>query len=236
MKLNKNKADVRELNDMKMVVYDKEWLKTASEDLKLYYMFRDLAETDYEKNKIRENDLRYDITIMEPAMLGMEFNKTMGHDHPIVPGTAITYPEIYEVLKGEAIFLMQDSKNDEIKDVIAIKAQKNDKVIILPNYEHLIINISDSETKTCNWICRRFESNIYKPFRARHGFCYYAIKTGAEIEWVKNHNYESINPIRWIEPNNFYNFDLPKRKPLYELVKELRKLDFLKKPQKYEWS
>ena len=92
---------------MRDVVYDRKWLEAAPDDLELYYMYRDLAKNKTDRRKIIENDLRYDITILAPVMLGKEFNKTVGHDHPIVPGTDITYPELYEVLKGEAIFLLQ---------------------------------------------------------------------------------------------------------------------------------
>jgi glucose-6-phosphate isomerase len=229
------KYNIRKLDDIEDVVYDREWLKNAP-DLELYYMYRDLSENELDHEKIVDNDLRYDVTLFLPIILGMEFNKTLGHDHPIVPGTSITYPELYEVLEGEAIFLQQDSDDEHIKDVIAIRAKKGDKVIILPNYEHLIINPSNKELKTCNWICRNFGSNIYKPFRARHGFCYYAIKDNAEIKWVKNKNYETIPELKFKEANNFYGFDLDKNKPIYELVNNLQKLSFLLEPQKYEWK
>jgi len=233
------KPDVRELKDIEDVIYDREWLKKAK-NFELYYMYRDLAENELDKMKITESDLRYDITIIFPIMLGKEFNKTLGHDHPIVPGTSITYPELYEVLEGEAIFFLQDTKDEEIKDVFAVKAKKGDKIIILPNYEHLIINPSNKELEICNWICRSFASNIYKPFRARHGFCYYALKApiskkSDKIKWVKNINYESIPDLRFEEPNKFYNFDLKKDEPIYKLVDNLEKLDFLIEPQKYEW-
>jgi glucose-6-phosphate isomerase len=237
--LKKIKPDVREVEDMENVIYDKEWLKIASPKIDLYYMYRDLAENKEDRQKIIGNDLRYDITVFPPIMLGKEFNKTLGHDHPIVPGTSITYPELYEVLEGEAIFLLQDSHDEDIKDVFAVSAKKGDKVIILPNYEHLIINPTDKELKTCNWICRSFGSFIYKPFRARHGFCYYAINdpsTPFGTSWIKNENYEKIPDLRFDKPNNFYSFDLPKDQPIYKLVNNLEKLNFLVEPQKYEWK
>ena len=236
--LKKLKPDIRDLEELRDVVYDKEWLKEAK-NFDLYYMYRDLAENELDKMKIEDNDLRYDITLFTSAMLGKEFNKTLGHDHPIVPGTSITYPELYEVLEGEAIFFLQDSDDKEIKDIFAVRARKRDKVIILPKYEHLIINPTDKELMTCNWICRDFASNIYKPFRARHGFSYYAVKdpsTSLGIKWIKNENYESIPELRFEEPNNFYGFDLNKKEPIYKLVNNLEKLNFLVEPQKYSWN
>jgi len=235
MDLKKLKPDIRELKDIEDVVFDKEWLKTA-ENFKLYDMYRDLSENNEDREKIIKNNLRYDITVISPVMLGIEFNKTFGHDHPIVPGTSITYPELYEVLEGEAIFLLQDSVDENIKDVFMIRAKTRDKIVIPPNYEHLIINASAKELKTCNWICRGFGSNIYKPFRLRHGFCYYATKNGNEIEWVKNENYGNIPEPRFTQPNNFYDLNLKKDELIYNLVNDFGKLDFLNNPQNYNWK
>jgi glucose-6-phosphate isomerase len=198
-------------------------------------MYRDLAENETDFMGIIKNDLRYDITILKPEHLGREFNKTIGHDHPIVPNTNLTYPEIYQVMEGRAIFLLQDSENNKIKDIVAIKAKKEDIVIIPPNYEHLMINIGKADLKTCNWITRTFSSNIYKPFKARHGFSYYATKWLLGIKWIKNTNYESIPNIRFEKPNKFYNFNIEESQPLYKLINNLNQLDFLKNPQKYEW-
>lgn len=234
MNLDKLKPDIRYLNDLKDVVYDKEWLKTAP-NLELYYMYKDLAETERDFMQIIKNDLRYDITIIKPGRLGKEFGKTLGHDHPIVPGTDITYPELYEVLDGKAIFFLQDSENNKIKDAVAIKAESGDKIIVPPNYEHLIINTGKTDLKICDWIYRSFKSNIYKPFKMRHGFSYYALKGLFGVKWVKNPNYESIPKIKSGKPNNFYKFNLHKDQPIYRLVDNLNKLDFLKNPQNYKW-
>jgi glucose-6-phosphate isomerase len=235
MNLNKLKPDVRCLEDMKSVIYDKEWLNTAP-DMELYYMYRDLSKNQNDLTKIIKNDLRYDITILRPQRLGKEFNKTLGHDHPIVPGTSITYPEIYEVLDGKAIFILQDSNGDEIKDIVAVKAGKGDKVIIPPNYEHLFINVGKIDLKVCNWISRSFSTHIYKPFKLKHGFGYYALKGFLKIRWIKNQNYASVPDIKFKSPNQFYKFYIQKHQPVYDLIEQPSKLDFLKNPQKYNWN
>lgn len=229
------KPNIRYLGDVKEVIYDKKWLETASGNLELYYVYRDLAENENDKIKIIKKGLRYDNTIMPPLILGKEFNKTQGHSHPFVSNTDITYAEIYEVLEGQTIFLLQNSENNKVKDIFGIKAKKGDKVIIPPNHEHLIINPGNKDLRTCNWVCREFGANIYEPFQNKHGFSYYALKNNL-IRWIKNKNYKLIPSLRFEKPNNFYNFDIPKDKPIYQLVDNLEKLDFLKNPQKYEWE
>src|SRR3989344_2426713 len=62
-----------------------------------YYMYRNVC-LENDRQKISENGLRYDITILPPFKVGSEFNKTFGHFHPKVPGMQSHYPEVYEVL------------------------------------------------------------------------------------------------------------------------------------------
>jgi len=64
-------ADVRKLHDMEDVVFDQEWFEeTVERNRDVYYMFRDLAKSDSDFEKIKANHLRYDITIIPPSMLG----------------------------------------------------------------------------------------------------------------------------------------------------------------------
>lgn len=236
MKLENLKPQIRYLNELKEVLFDQKWAD-QSPDLELYYMYRDLAENKADKEKIAIQGLRYDITILNPIMLGKEYNKTAGHDHPLVPNTEITYPEIYEVLEGKAIFLLQNSEKKRIKDIYAIKAKKRDKVLIPPNYEHLIINPDSRELKTANWVCREFSSNIYKPFRNQQGFSYYGLKDNGGIKWLKNKYYNPIPELKFSEPNQMLEqFQIDKNETLYNLVGSLDKLDFLKNPQNYQWQ
>jgi len=237
MNLTKMTPNIRYLAEMTDVLFDQEWAKTAP-DSKLYYIYQDIIMNKKEHQTIKKAGLRYDITIMPPLILGKEFNKTAGHDHPLVPETKITYPEIYQVLSGQAIFLIQDSYGDQIKDIYAIRANKDDQVIVPPNYEHLMINASDKELKNANWICRDFGSNVYKPFRLKQGFSYFALQgPEKEVEWQKNPNYQDIPELKFMEPNQWLEqFGIEKGKEMYSLVKNLKKLDFLKNPQKYKWE
>jgi len=237
MNLEKMTPSIRYLAEMTEVLFDKEWAKTAP-DLKLYYMYRDIVMNKKEHQIIKKAGLRYDITIMPPVMLGKEFNKTAGHDHPLVPETKITYPEIYQVLSGQALFLIQDSYGDQIKDIYVVEAQKDDIVIIPPNYEHLMINASNKELKNANWICRDFGSNIYKPFRLKQGFSYFAVQgLESEVKWQKNPHYEDVPELKFCQPNHrIEQFKIEKAKEIYSLVNNLKKLDFLIHPQKYKWK
>ena len=111
---------IRMLSDMSAVLLDPDILQAG--DRGLYYMYRDLALSNKDREIMQEHGLRYDITIIPPAMLGREYIKTEGHYHPTVPGTDISYPEVYEVLSGEAHYLLQKRDAVGVSDVVLIKA------------------------------------------------------------------------------------------------------------------
>jgi glucose-6-phosphate isomerase len=227
--IKKVRPAVRMLFDMKDVIYDREWLSRAN-NFELYYMYRDLSLSKNDGQTIREHGLRYDITVIPPRMLGCEFVKTAGHYHPIVLGTATTFPEIYEVLSGEAHYIMQRSEDDKIKDVIMIEAKQGDKVIIPPGYGHLTINAANKILKMANWVATDFQS-IYTPMKEKGGGAYYLLQDGM----IKNPSYDHVPEIRFFEPTNFKELGLTRNREMYGLVREIRKLEFLTKPQDYKW-
>ena len=177
--LKNQKPDIRYLNDMKEVLYDKKLVQTAK-NIPLYYMYRGLKE---------KNNLRYDITIMPSQMLGKEFVKTKGHKH------RGHFQELYIVLKGKAIYLMQKGKDKIIEDVFFVSAKKGEAVIIPSNYAHVTINFSSTELKMANWISKKCKSD-YKQFEKTEGACYYYTESG----WIKNKNYVKIPKLRSKKP------------------------------------
>lgn len=227
---------VRILEEMKEVVFDKNFLASANMDMELYYMFRDVSKDEEDARKIKEKGLRYDITIIPPNKLGLEFVKTAGHYHPFLPDSDITYPEIYEVLEGEAHYLLQrreeEGNTEKITDVVVVKAKKGDKVIIPPNYGHVTINPSEATLKMANWVARSF-SSIYEPMERKGGASYFELTNG---EFIKNDNYEEVPGIRFLKSSNIekeVGLSLSKEVEMYELIREPEKLEVLTKPKPF---
>jgi glucose-6-phosphate isomerase, archaeal len=223
------KPNVRMLFDMLDVIYDRKWLSGA-DNFELYYMYRDLSLSKNDARVVMEHGLRYDITIIPPRMLGCEFIKTAGHYHPRIPGKDVTYPEVYEVLSGEARYIMQQPDNDSIKDAILVKAQQGDKVIIPPGYGHLTVNASNKVLKMANWVARDFES-IYSPIKEKCGGAYFILQNGI----VKNLKYDNIAELRFSKPTNIRETGFVKKEEIYGLVKDIEKLKFLTEPHNYRW-
>ncbi len=203
------KISHRYLFDMKEVLFDREWVKRQKRNFVLYEMRREV--------KVN-GTLRYDVTKIYGRMLGKEFSKTFGHYHPG------GFPEIYEVLKGRAIFLLQkpvrmDSR--KIIHAIAVHAEKGTQVVIPPRYGHVTINPSRKVLVIANIVSSRFSSN-YAPYKKFGGACYFFTKNG----WVKNENYRVQN-LEKREAGRIYEEDLK------ELIDNYEKIFWLEKPKKF---
>lgn len=219
--------EVRRLFDMKEVIFDKDWLARA-EDFDLYYMYRDLYLSRADKDRLLMQGLRYDITIIPPGMLGCEYIKTAGHYHPNVPDGRVTYPELYEVLEGEALYLLQ---NLDHSDVVVVYATAGDKVLVPPGYGHVTINRSNKTLKMSNFVGRNF-SSLYEPYRDRAGAAYFFTKDG----WIKNKIYEHAGTLRRIDApdsSRLKKLGLTKEKEMYPLMRKTGLLDYLVRPEEH---
>jgi len=222
--------DIRRLYDLRDVAFDTAWFEDIS-DRDAYFMYRDLSLTPTDADTIKRHHLRYDITIIPPLQMGLEFVKTYGHYHPRVnPKRGYTYPEVYEVLDGEAHYMLQRAQNEQsVDDVILVKATRGDKVIVPPNYGHVTINPSEKTLKMANWVSRSFES-LYEPYTQLHGGAYYELINGRLLH---NRAYDNVPEIRVGYPKEIPEYGLVKRKPMYELVEEPLLLEFLTAPEKH---
>ena len=225
-KIENRRPDVRYLNDMKKVLYDQKWLRKAP-NFELYYMYRAVR---------RKKGLRYDITVIPPRMLGKEFVKTKGHEH------LGNFGELYIVLKGKAIYLLQkyEKQKNKINDVYAVKAGKGDSVIIPAGYGHITINPASQELKEANW-CSQKCKNIYDLYEKKHGACYYYAKSGSRARAKSKSASRSFPPssrkrdsvggeedlssLTWIKNKNYKK--IPKLRFEKPLKKMPKNLDFL---------
>ncbi len=178
-KLKMKKPEIRYLNDMRNVLYDKKWLQTAK-NFEVYYMYRGVKKRGY---------LRYDITDITSRMLGQEFPKTKGHQH------SKGCPELIIVLEGKTIFLFQKTEGKQVLDVYAISAKRGEVVIAPAEYAHITINPSKRKLKIANWIDERCKGS-YEFIEKMAGACYFFTKKG----WIKNKNYAKIPELRFKKP------------------------------------
>jgi glucose-6-phosphate isomerase len=79
------------------------------EQEQVYEAYRDII-FEKDRNLFNKYDFRYDITVILPGEINGESKKTSGHYHGSISKQAFTYPEIYQVLEGDAAFVLQKVK------------------------------------------------------------------------------------------------------------------------------
>jgi glucose-6-phosphate isomerase len=204
-----NNPQVRYLKEMTQVVYDKDFAK-KNPVLELYYVYRGIK---------KENEIRYDITAIPPQMLGQEFVRTKGNRN------SNNFGELYTVLRGEAVFLVQRSKNDMVEDVYVIKAKRKDYILLPAECSVIIINTSRKELRTGNWVSEKNE-NVYKELEKMGGMCYFAIAKKSKVKSPAYQQTEQKSKINWVKNNNYKK--IPKLRFKNPLKQKPKSLDFLK--------
>ena len=191
----------------------------------VYYMYRDVARSVKDRSWLTEQQLRFDITVIPPREICGEFIKTKGHYHPDNPsGTG--YPEIYEVLAGEAHYLIQDQ---DCSDVVMITACAGEIVVVPPGYGHVTINPAKTTVlQMANIVSSGFSGN-YQRYEAQKGAAYFEmVKEG----FVQNPAYPKHPHLRRVKAQRPANTITA---PLYDLIeKRAPVLEFLNYPEKYE--
>ncbi len=231
------KGDVRKLREILPIVFEKgRWVNEFPQDKPLYFMFRDIFK-ESDKDFLKEKDVRFDITVIPAFKLGKEFVKTHGHYHPLIPGKSITYPEIYEIISGKCMFVLQKpDENGNIVDAFVVECEEGDKIVIPPNYGHVMVNIGYETLITSNLVSSKFKS-IYEPYREKKGAVYYILSEFMKIKMVKNEAYDNVNDPVILKPSEkiLELLSVGKEESLYKLVEERSDvLEFLNDPERFK--
>ncbi len=224
------KADIRILDQMREVL-----IKPDSQEPKeLYYMYRGVF-LPQDQEKAKKYNLRFDITFLRPGTVGDEFIKTAGHYHPLKKDQKVTYPEVYEVLNGQAHYLFQRCGKDFdiIEDVILVKANAGQKVIVPPNYGHVTINPGPEPLVMSNWVAGDFAST-YEGIKKMGGASYFEVDEGGAEFFTPNIRYTKILPIREMKAREMPKLGLIWKKPMYlSCLEDPNKFRFLTHPEEF---
>ncbi|TAJ45819.1 glucose-6-phosphate isomerase family protein [Methanofollis fontis] len=191
----------------------------------LYYMYRDCARSDEDRRWLADHDVRYDITVIMPGVIGPELVKTKGHYHPENPA-GVGFPEVYEVMSGRAHFLLQ---NREASSVLFVEATAGEVVVIPPGYGHVTINPGDEDLVMANLVSTAFASE-YAPYARLGGAAYYEMEDGSI---VKNNRYPDAGPVRRAVALPVPAFGTGPGVPLYTLLGREESVRFLNHPEDY---
>ena len=212
---------VRTIKEMREVLAN----PGCTSDQPLYFMYRDLARSESDREWLRQQHVRYDITVIPSRTLCGEYVKTKGHYHTANPA-GMLYPEIYEVLSGTGHYLLQTGDAD---DVAMIEGSAGDKILIPPGYGHVTINPAADDLVMANLVSTEFSSN-YGPYIDQQGAAYYEMEGGA---LVKNPHYPDAPPVRYCDPVEVPELRIEKGVGLYDLIGHPRSVAFLNHPEQF---
>lgn len=182
----------------------------------MYYMYRDVY---------KHGSVRFDITVIPAQTVGQECAKTHGHYHP-KSENGLAYPELYQVLHGKAVFILQKKNRNGSVDVSIVNAGEKDIVLLPAGYGHVTVNSGNEVLVLANLVYDRF-SSIYHEYEQNHGAAYYYLQGG---ELVQNTNYiieknERVTPQELAKRYKFSCSDI-----LGEFYANPEKFAFLEKP------
>jgi glucose-6-phosphate isomerase, archaeal len=205
-----------------------------------YVAYRDIA---FEKDRalLQEHDFRYDITVIMPGTVQGECKKTSGHYHGYIEAQPYTYPEVYEVLEGKALYVMQKVKNFDkeyeepvIEDLKAVIVDAGQAVIIPPFYGHCSVNVGSGSLAFSNIAVVSCPLH-YEPIQKKHGLSVYALRDKDELALIPNPHYLDIPAVNSIRPQENTALGITFGKPVYEaFIRDPQKFDFLLNPAPYE--
>jgi glucose-6-phosphate isomerase len=221
---------------MRGLLYNEENLK---EDEYCYTAYRDIVFEEH-RALFQKYNFRYDITVIDGGTVNGEKKKTSGHYHGYIQGQSYTYPEVYEVLSGRALYVLQKVMNFEredeepvIEELKAVYVETGQAVIIPPFYGHCSINAGNIPLIFSN-LAVVDTPVFYEPVKKKHGMSIFLVDHGEKQELVLNKNYKEVPGIIPIAPKQNTKLGIEFGKPIYqEFLKYPEKFDFLPNPAPY---
>jgi glucose-6-phosphate isomerase, archaeal len=164
--------------DLAPVLLEPDGLAPTTE---LYWNFP-LLDAGPASDVLEQTGLTFSCVLLPALKIGREYVKTQGHYHPPMPGSDISYPEIYAHLWGEPSLILQrrlGDRADMIDDCVLLELRDGAIVTIPPGYAHILINPSRQPAAIAGLYSRAF-SPLYEPIVRMAGAAYYLIDDGGE--------------------------------------------------------
>lgn len=225
--LNTPSYCIRKLHDL-----DEVWAKPVDDKDRVIYRYTSGLYFREDAAVWKAANLVYGIVIFAPGLVGGEYTKSFGQYHPPIPPSNLAPPEIYTVLSGVGLFLLQRATPpyEKIDDVVIVKLQAGESLVVPPNYGHLQINVS-AEPLVFSYVVRDGMKGQYDPFRARRGAAYYVMADGGGVRYQFNPRYGNKLPLRMLRAADLCQLPDLRKKVTYQTIRDLLpELAFLTDP------
>jgi len=196
---------------------------------------------EYDSPIFQEYSLRYDITFLLPGLMGSERKKTTGHFHKLLPGKSVSHAELYEVLQGTALYILQpidDMSNTaegmQVKKIILVKLEAGSKIVVPANCSHCTVNYGTGPLIFSNLVLDS-GANEYGGIAMHRGMGVYVTEVDNQLRIIPNPSYDLSNTEIYegsIVPDSRFGttLDLPVYK---DFINNPEKFKYLKDPSFY---
>ena len=230
--LNTPSYCVRKLHDLDAV-----WANPVEDEDRVIYRYTSGLHLDGDAPAWAAANVAYGIVIFPPGVFGGEYVKSSGQYHPPIPPSNMATPEIYTVLSGTGLFLLQKARPpyDRIEDVVLVEVRAGETFVVPPDYGHLQINPSP-EPLVFSYAVMDGMKGQYGPFKERRGAAYYVMRNGQD-RCVFNTRYGARAPLREVRAGDLCQLPELNDRVTYQAVRDrLPKLKFLTDPTAFPAS
>lgn len=182
-------ASTRELSGLKPVLKD----PNATGPDPVYWVFSEATDGKWAN-----------VTIIAPGSFNGEYPKTFGHYH------GVDVPEIYHLIEGEGVLIMQKKHMDgdkwvpeQVDEVLLIQAKPGDEILITPEWGHSWSNVGKGPLISFDDWRSGHSPDDYAKIEQLQGLAYYLTSENGQVKPVANSYYKNLPEPKFITAAEF---------------------------------
>jgi glucose-6-phosphate isomerase len=158
--------------------------------------------------------LTYSPVLLPSGDVGGEYVKTSGHYHPAMPGSTLTYPEIYTGLYGTLLLFLHKRNPGNPRtplDCALVTLRPGVSVMVPPDYAHVLINVSNEPALMAGLYSTAFKPD-YAEVNQLRGLAYYIMRSGDGFKADVNPWYSQppeLERIEHVQGTRFESIEAP---------------------------
>jgi len=176
--------------------------------------------------QLRSRFLLFGVVAYASGLLGEEPVRSQGHVHAVAPHCGSSTPELFEIWQGRAIIYAQEFVDDNPGRCIAVEAGPGDQVVVPPDWPHLVVNASATQTMVFAALCDRQYGFVYDGVRAHGGLAWFPLFREGRIEWQPNPRYRKSS-LKIRGPRSYPELGLDSATSIYR--------QFQADPERVQW-